>query len=105
MGIDISAVTDAVCQIAMEEKADVGEPEILKFHEEVLNTIKRYGRTHKLEIMLRYKLYTRDWFRDIGLGLKMLNKRKLDILPSRVNHMTDIKNIFLKRKRVSPCIE
>jgi heterodisulfide reductase subunit C len=100
MGIDISAVTDAVCQIAIDEKADVGEPEILKFHEEVLKTIKRYGRTHKLEIMLRYKLYTRDWFRDMGVGLKMMAKHKLDIFPSRVNKMVDIKNIFSQKKAV-----
>lgn len=100
MGIDISAVTDAICQIAVDEKADVGEPEILKFHEEVLKTIKRYGRTHKLEIMLRYKFYTHDWFRDLGVGLKMLAKHKLDILPSRVNQMIDIKNIFSQKKAV-----
>lgn len=100
MGIDISSVTDAICQIAIDEKADVGEPEILKFHEEVLKTIKRYGRTHKLEIMLRYKFYTNDWFRDMGVGIKMLAKHKLDILPSRVNHMRDIKNIFSQKKAV-----
>ena len=100
MGIDISDVTDAVCQIAIDEEADVGEPEILKFHEGVLKTIKRYGRTHKLEIMLRYKLSTRDWFRDMGVGLKMLAKHKLDILPSRVNHIKDIKNIFSQKKAV-----
>jgi hypothetical protein len=43
MGIDISAITDALCQIAIDEKADVGEPEIFKFHEEVLKIIKRYN--------------------------------------------------------------
>ena len=100
MGIDISAITDALCQIAIDEKANVGEPEIFKFHEEVLKTIKRYGRTHKLEVMLRYKLYTHDWFRDLGVGLKMLTKQKLDILPSRVNHMMEIKKIFAQKKAV-----
>ena len=100
MGIDISSVTDAICQIAMDEKADVGEPEIVKFHEEVLKTIKRYGRTHKLEIMLRYKFYTNGWFKDMGVGLKMLAKNKLDILPSRVNQINDIKNIFSQKKAV-----
>jgi heterodisulfide reductase subunit C len=100
MGIDISAITDALCQIAIDEKVDVGEPEILKFHEDVLKTIKRYGRTHKLEIMLRHKLYTHDWFRDMGVGIKMLTKQKLDILPSRVNHMMEIKKIFAQKKAV-----
>ena len=98
MGIDISAVTDAICQIAIDEKVDVGEPDILKFHQNVLKTIKRYGRTHKLEIMLRYKLYKHDWFSDMGVGLKMLAKQKLDILPSRVKQMPYIKNIFAQKK-------
>ena len=100
MGIDISPVTDAICQIAIDEKADVGEPEILKFHEGVLETIKRYGRTHKLEIMLRYKVHTHDWFKDMGIGLKMFARNKLDILPSRVNRINDIKNIFSQKKAV-----
>ncbi len=98
MGIDIAPITDAICQIALDEKADVGEPDILKFHEDVLKTIKRYGRTHKLEIMIRYKLYKHDWFRDMGVGLKMMAKQKLDILPSRVKQMPYIKNIFTQKK-------
>jgi heterodisulfide reductase subunit C len=100
MGIDISAVTDAICQIAIDEKVDVGEPDILKFHQNVLKTIKRYGRTHKLEIILRYKLYKHDWFSDMGVGLKMLTKQKLDILPSRVKQMPYIKNIFAQKKAI-----
>jgi len=76
----------------------VAEPDILKFHREVLNTIHRYGRTHKLEIMLRYKLHKRDWFSDMGVGMKMLTKRKLELLPSRVKHMKDIKDFFKQRK-------
>lgn len=98
MGIDISAITDALCQIAIDEKVDVGEPDILKFHQEVLKTIKRYGRTHKLEIILRYKLYKHDWFSDMGVGLKMVTKQKLDILPSRVKQLPYIKNIFAQKK-------
>jgi len=44
----------------------------------VLGSIERYGRTHKLEIMLRYKLKTRDLISDWTVGMKMLAKRKLD---------------------------
>lgn len=100
MGIDVAAITEAICQIAIDEKADVAEPEILRFHEDVLKTVNRYGRTHKLEIMLRYKLHTNSWFKDMGVGLKMMTKRKLDILPSRVNQLQDIKNIFAQKKAV-----
>jgi len=75
--IDMPAVMDALREIAIDEGVQVGEPDILNFHREVLNSISRHGRTHKLEIMLRYKLQKRDWFSDMNVGLKMMAKRKL----------------------------
>jgi len=92
--IDIPAVNDALREIAIEEGVTVAEPDILNFHQEVLNSIKRYGRTHKFEIMLRYKLRRRDWFSDMAVGLKMFAKRKLELLPSRSRDMKTIKKLF-----------
>jgi len=60
----------------------------------MLKSIERYGRTHKLEIMLRYKLQKRDWFSDLDVGLKMLAKRKLDLTPSRVRQVNQVKGLF-----------
>ena len=94
--IDIPAVNDALRQMAMEEGVQIAEPNILAFHQEVLNSIERYGRTHKFEIMLRYKLRRRDWFTDSTVGLKMFAKRKLELLPSRSKDMKTIKGLFPK---------
>lgn len=93
-GIDISSINHTLCQMAIEENVAVAEPDILAFHKEVLNTVQRYGRTHKLEIMMRYKLRKRDWFSDMGVGLKMFTKRKLELLPSRVRQVLEIKDFF-----------
>jgi len=93
-GIDIAAVNDTLCKIAIEEGVAVAEPDILNFHNEVLNSIKRYGRTHKLEIMLRYKAKKRNWFADFGVGLKMLFKRKLHLLPTRSNDILMVRSLF-----------
>lgn len=98
-GVDIAAVMDALCQMAIEEGYAVGEPDILNFHKEVINSIYRYGRTHKLEIMLRYKLHTRKWFSDMDVGLRMMSKRKLDLRPSKVSHIAAIRRIFMQKKR------
>jgi len=97
VAIDISAIMDTLRQMALEERIDVLEPDILRFHEEVLNSIERYGRTHKLEIMLRYKVRKRDWLSDIDLGLKMLAKRKLDLMPSKIQKVTDLKKLFTEQ--------
>lgn len=94
--IDMSSVMDAVKQTALAEGIKIGAPRVYDFHKEVLNSIQRYGRTHKLEIMMRYKLSQRDWFSDMDIGLKMLSKRKLDLMPSKVKQLSDIKKIFEK---------
>ena len=93
-GVDISAVTHTLSQMAIEEDVTVAEPDILNFHQEVLNSIERHGRTHKTEIMLLFKLKKRDWFSDMGVGMKLFTKRKLGILPHRVKQLQDIKDMF-----------
>jgi heterodisulfide reductase subunit C len=94
MAIDISAVMDAVGQTALLEGNHIAEPDVTQLHKAVLRSIERYGRTHKLEIMLRYKVQKRDWLKDLDVGLKMLKKRKLDLLPSKVKNIDAVKKLF-----------
>lgn len=94
MAIDIAGVMDALRQIAIKEGVKISEPSILNFHHEVLNSIQRYGRTHKLEIMLRFKLRQRELFSDMDVGLKMMAKRKLDLKPSKISLTPSFKKLF-----------
>ena len=84
MSIDIAAVMDTLRLMAVEEGVVIGKPNIIDFHEEVLRSLEKYGRAHKLGIMLGYKRQTGGWLKDLDVGLKMLAKRKLDLIPSRV---------------------
>jgi heterodisulfide reductase subunit C len=92
--IDIAAFMDTLRQMAWQEGVPPAEPGILSFHTEVVNSIRRHGRTHKLEIMLRYKLRRLDMFSDMNLGLKMLAKRKLDLRPSKISDQRVMQRIF-----------
>jgi heterodisulfide reductase subunit C len=92
--IDIPAIMDALRHMAVEEGVKIAQPEIVKFHEEVLGSIERYGRTHKLEIMMRYKVRMRQWFQDMDLGLKMLARRKLDLTPSKIDRQEEVSRLF-----------
>ncbi len=94
MAIDIPAVMDALRERALTEQVAVIEPDILNFHREVLNSIERYGRTHKLEIMMRYKLKTLDLLSDFNVGIRMMAKHKLDLTPSRVERVGEVKKLF-----------
>ncbi|MEE4135306.1 MAG: 4Fe-4S dicluster domain-containing protein [Desulforhopalus sp.] len=96
MAIDIPSVMDALRQLALEKKVVIKEPDILNFHRQVIDSIKKYGRTHKLEIMMRYKLKKKAYLQDIGLGVTMLKKRKLDLMPQKVKDIKAIENIFKK---------
>ncbi len=92
--IDMASIMDALRQIAILEGVKISEPRILSFHNAVIDSISRYGRTHKLEIMMRYKLAEKDFFSDMNLGLKTFPKRKLDLLPSKVKDKQAINSLF-----------
>jgi heterodisulfide reductase subunit C len=94
MAIDIPAVMDGLRHLALERQVVPAEPDVVEFHRAVLESINRYGRTHKLEIMMRYKLKTRTFLKDWQVGLKMLAKRKLDLTPSRVKSLNEIKALI-----------
>ncbi len=94
MAIDIAALMDRLRHLALKKQISPAEPDVLKFHRTVLDSIARYGRAHKLDIMMRYKLTTRHWLQDWQVGLRMLAKRKLDLLPSRVRRIDEIKALY-----------
>ncbi|MDA8137248.1 MAG: 4Fe-4S dicluster domain-containing protein [Desulfobacteraceae bacterium] len=94
MAIDIPAAMDTLRQLAIQHNIPIAEPNILAFHQLIKGSIERYGRTHKAEIMLRYKLKTRDYFSDMLTGLRMFVNHKLEVIPSRVNDRTALNNIL-----------
>jgi hypothetical protein len=96
MAIDVASVMDMLRERALELGYAPANPEILNFHQEILNSIKRHGRTHKLEIMFRYKLRSKGWLEDLDLGLRMLSKRKLDLLPSNIENLKEVSRLFQK---------
>jgi len=98
MAIDIPALMDTLREMAIKKGFIGPQPDVLAFHREVLHSIAHYGRTHKLEIMLRYKIQKRNWFQDLDVGLRMIAKRKLDLTPSKVKGIDEIKNLFQSKK-------
>ena len=94
MAIDIPAMMDDLRHMALQKGIPAAEPDVVAFHRAVLASIGRYGRTHKLEIMLHYKLKTRTWLQDWQKGLQMLAKRKLDLTPSRVKNLETLKALI-----------
>lgn len=96
MSIDMAALMNTLRLMALEQGFSPGKANIVKFHQEVMRSLKSYGRAHKLGIMWRYKINNHEWFKDVDVGLKMLVKRKLELRPSRVQAMEEIDYLFSK---------
>ena len=93
--VDMPAIMEALRYLALKEGVKVADPDILDFHREVFSSVRRYGRTHELGIILRYKARVGRWFTDLNLGLKMLARRKLDLRASKVKATKEISRLFL----------
>ncbi len=94
MGIDMPYVMSALRETAIQENVKTIPQDIYTFHKSFLNSVKKYGRAYKIGIMLSYKLHTLDLFSDGKIGLQMLAKRKLNILPSKVKNIRKFKKLF-----------
>ena len=92
--IDIAAVMDALRQLAIREGITPAEKEIYRFHKYIYESIQRHGRLNKLEAMLQFKLGTGQLFTDLQLGMRMLTRGKLEVLPRRVKRQRELTAIF-----------
>ena len=96
--IDIAHVMDGMRRLCREQGVAPAETAVPKFHDSFLAAIKARGRVHELEMVLRYKLKTGDFFADQKLGMQMFSKGKMKILPTSIQGRNEIKRIFKRAK-------
>ena len=97
--VDVLKVMDTLKEIALEEKVKTKESEIPIFHQTFLGSIRQWGRTHELSMLILLKLKTRDIaVGDLILGVKMFLKGKLKVLPKKTKGVDEIKAIFERTK-------
>jgi len=99
MKIDIPRVMDTLREISIKEKIASKEPNITVFHQLFLDSVKKWGRVHELELIGFYKLKSGTLFQDIQVGQKMFLKGKLNLLPEIVKGKRRIREIFNKRSK------
>lgn len=80
--IDISAVMDALRQIALAEKATIGERDALLFHRLFLGVVQRLGRSHEAATLGLFKVLSRTpLVQDLDSGLNLFVRGKVPVLP------------------------
>ena len=92
--VAIVRLMDTLREMAQQEGIIGKEKAVAAFHHAFLGSVKRWGRQYELPMLLELKLKTADFFSDINLGIKMLLKGKLKLLPPRFGDVKGMKAIF-----------
>ena len=79
--IDIARIMDAAKILAVQRGIPPPVPSVHAFNRTALQNMKWFGRLYELGLIGMLKLRTFQFFKDVGLGLKMFFKGKLKILP------------------------
>jgi len=93
--IDISAVMDALRQIAVARGLPAGERDALLFHRLFLGVVRRLGRSHEAAMLGLFKLLSRvPIYKDMDSGARLFLRGKVPILPESTRSAADVQQIF-----------
>jgi heterodisulfide reductase subunit C len=80
--VDVAKVMDAVKIITLRRGMKPTIPRVASFYKAVLANVKKCGRMFELGMIMSLKVRTFEFFKDVGLGMKMFKKGKIKIVPS-----------------------
>lgn len=98
-GIDIARLMDALRQISQAEGVKASQKNVPLLHSAMLSSIKRHGRVYEAEMTVNYTLKSAGLsglIKQSSLGLEMLKKGKLKLLPPHVRTGGQVKKLFDK---------
>ncbi len=82
-GLDVACIMAHLTMIAREVGIAPKVPEVALFNKAFLRQVDLWGRAYELGLIAELNLRSGQPFRDLPLGLEMLRKGKLRLLPSR----------------------
>ncbi|RJO72429.1 MAG: 4Fe-4S dicluster domain-containing protein [Myxococcales bacterium] len=97
--IDIARTMDVLRERALDRGYSPAEPRVAAFHKAFLNSVRQYGRTFELGMIGAYKLSSGDMLGDFKLGLKLLARGKLRLLPSSIRGKAEVRRIFRRSRK------
>ena len=81
--IDISAVMDALRQLAIAEGVAIGERDSLLFHRLFLGVAQRLGRSHEAATLGLFKVLSKTpLIQDMDAGVKLFVRGKVPVIPA-----------------------
>jgi len=79
--LDLAKVMDALKMMAMQSGIEAKIPDVAAFYRTGLTNILFFGRMCEPALMAMLKLSTGQLAKDLDLGIKMIRKEKLKLLP------------------------
>ena len=96
-GVDIASLMDTMRREAL--KRGKTDKKVAAFNKAFLSNIKNFGRTYEAGLLLQYNLTTGQPLKDMNLGLPMMQRGKVGILPERIKARDEVKKIFERAEK------
>lgn len=93
--IHVGHVFDSLRKVAIRE-GKAPDRDVWLFDELFMESVKRHGRLHELEAIMRYKAAKKNFFGDAVMGVNMLMKGRMGIMPHNIKDRKGFKEIFKK---------
>ncbi len=97
-GVDIASLMDTLRREAL--KQGKLEKKVAAFNRAFLGCVKNYGKIYELGLMLQYNIATGQFLKDADLGLPMMTRGKVGILPETIKGRDEMKQIFARVKQM-----
>ena len=97
--INIAHVFETLRKIAAAENT-APDKATWTFDKLFLENVRKHGRLHELEVVMKYKLAMKDLFGDVAgemkMGLGMMTKGRMGLLPHNIKNRAALKEVFKK---------
>jgi len=80
-GLDVTAIMEFLTREALAQGLKPAVPEVAMFNRAFLREVRLWRRAYELGLMAEMKLRTGRLTQDLDLGIRMMRKRKLALLP------------------------
>lgn len=97
-GVDIASLMDTLRREALRQGKL--EKKVAAFNRAFLGCVKNYGKVYELGLMLQYNIATGQFLKDAELGLPMMTRGKVGILPETIKGRDEMKQIFARVKQM-----
>jgi heterodisulfide reductase subunit C len=97
MEIETAKVMDYLRLIALRTgQVNPKAKKIVAFHKAFLASIKRYGKLYEIGVILRYKLASKEFLKDITIAPSAFFKGKLHLIPEKVKNGKQLHKLIAK---------